>query len=94
MAIDGWWIQWWVWGAAALVLAILEVLLPGYIFLGFALGALFLGAMLLLGMTGLSLPVSLVVFALLSLAAYVALRLIFGLKTGQTRIWDRDINEN
>ena len=30
---------WWVWMAAALVLAIVEVLLPGFMLLGFAIGA-------------------------------------------------------
>jgi hypothetical protein len=33
------WHLWWVWLAAALGLAILEILVPGFIFLGFAVGA-------------------------------------------------------
>ncbi|WP_439118076.1 NfeD family protein, partial [Nereida ignava] len=30
---------WWAWAAFALVLAILEVLAPGFVLLGFAIGA-------------------------------------------------------
>ncbi len=85
--------QWWVWMSAALAMATLEVMVPGYIFLGFAAGAFFVGAMLLLGVTGLSLPWMLVIFAVLSLIAFLALRKVFGLKNGQVKIWDRDINE-
>ncbi len=31
--------HWWAWGIAAVVLFILEVLAPGYILLGFGVGA-------------------------------------------------------
>ena len=79
--------------SAALAMATLEVIIPGYIFLGFAIGGLFLGAVLLAGITGLSLPVMLVAFAVLSLIAYLAMRKIFGLRTGSVKIWDRDIND-
>jgi len=87
------WLEWWVWMSAALALATLEVIVPGYIFLGFAIGALVMGVLLLLGLSGLSLPLLLVIFAVLSLIAYLAMRKIFGLKTGQVKIWDRDIND-
>jgi membrane protein implicated in regulation of membrane protease activity len=80
--------------SAALVLATAEVILPGFIFLGFAMGAFVMGALLLIGLTGLSMPITLVVFALLSLGSYLGLRYFFGLKTGQVTIWDRDINDN
>lgn len=79
--------------SGALALATLEVLVPGYLFLGFAAGAFVMGALLLLGVTGMSLPISLVIFSLLSLVAYLAMRKIFGLKSGQVKIWDRDIND-
>lgn len=89
-----WFNEWWIWMTAALVLAIAEVLIPGWIFLGFAIGAFFMGAMIWLGIgTGLSLAWSLVVFALLSLGAYVALRQMFGIRRGQVKLWDRDIND-
>lgn len=91
--MDNWFSEWWVWMAGAVALAILEVIVPGYIFLGFAIGAFFLGAMLLLGVTGLSLPWALVIFAVLSLVAFLALRKVFGIRNGQVKIWDRDIND-
>ena len=37
--MSGIWTLWWVWLGGALALAILETLIPGYVFLGIALGA-------------------------------------------------------
>lgn len=88
------WEEWWVWMSAALLLATLEVLVPGYVFLGFALGALGVGAALAVFIPLGGLPLTLVVFAVLSLMAYIGLRKVFGLKTGSVKIWDRDINDN
>ena len=84
---------WWVWLAAALVLAIAEVIVPGFLFLGFALGA-FAVAMLLLntGLT-LSLPVLLFLFAGLSLVAWIVLRTLFKIPRGQVKRFDHDIND-
>ncbi len=84
---------WWVWIAAALVLAIVEVLVPGFVFLGFAIGAAAMG--LILVMTGhtLSIPMILLIFAALSLAAWLILRRIFALPTGQVKTFDHDIND-
>lgn len=87
------WSVWWVWMSAAVVLAILEVIVPGYIFLGFAAGAAFVGGILLLGIGGLTLPWALLVFAVFSLVSFIALRKIFGIRHGQVKIWDRDIND-
>ena len=86
--------QWWVWMSAALLLATAEVIIPGWIFLGFAMGALVMGALLLIGVSGLSLSITLVIFAVLSLLSYIGLRWVFGLKTGQVTLFDRDINDN
>ena len=89
-----WYNEWWIWMAAGLVLAIAEILIPAWIFLGFAVGAFAMGVMIWLGIgTGLSLSWSLVVFALLSLIAYALLRQAFGIRRGQVKIWDRDIND-
>lgn len=85
---------WWVWMGAAMVFAILEVVVPAWIFLGFALGAFLLGVLLALGIgLGLSLPWLLVIFAALSLLGYLCLRQIFGIRQGQVKVWDRDIND-
>ncbi len=89
---------WWVWLAGAVVLAILETLLPGYVFLGFAAGAAVTGLLLLVGgplalwLTG-SVAALLLVFAVLSLLAWVLLRRLFRLKTGSVKTFDRDIND-
>ena len=85
--------QWWVWMSASLLLATLEVLVPGYVFLGFALGALGVGLLMTVVSLG-GIATMLLIFAALSLAAYLGLRRVFGLKTGSVKVWDRDINEN
>lgn len=87
------WTQWWVWMSGAVVLATLEVLIPGYIFLGFAMGAALVGLLTLFGISAKGLALTLVVFAVFSLVSYIAMRKFFGLKTGQVKIWDRDIND-
>jgi membrane protein implicated in regulation of membrane protease activity len=90
---------WWVWAVAAAVLAALEALLPGWVLLGFAIGAAALALALLAGgplaaMIAGSAPLALLAFALLSLAAWLLLRRIFGVRRGQVKLWDRDINED
>lgn len=87
------WSVWWVWVVAGFALGVLEVLVPGYIFLGFAIGAILVGAGLGLGVLGSSLPLLLLVFALASLVSWVALRRTVGVRKGQVKLWDRDIND-
>ena len=88
------WQEWWVWMVAGAVLAILEVLIPGFILLGFAIGAGITGALLWLGILGGSLAVLLLLFGLSSLSAWLALRSLVGVRHGQVKIWERDINDN
>ena len=93
------WVLWWVWMAIALVLGILEILVPAFLFLGFAIGAGIVGLVFLIGgplaiwLAG-SLPITLVVFAVCSLIAWLALRQIFGVRKGQVKYWDKDINDD
>ena len=89
-----WWQEGWVWVVAGIGLAVLEVLAPGYVFLGFAIGAISVGLLLWLGVLGAGWPALALVFAVVSLVAWWSLRRIFGLKTGQVRIWDKDINDH
>ena len=84
---------WWVWLAAALVLAILEVLAPGFIFLGFAIGAAVVGLALLGPTQLLSVPMILLAFAALSLVAWLVLRKLFALPKGQVKTFNHDIND-
>jgi inner membrane protein len=87
------WNVWWVWIVAGFALGVLEVLAPGFIFLGFAIGAVITGLAMWLGIVGGSLPVTLVVFAVLSLAAWIVLRRVVGVAENQTKLWHKDIND-
>jgi membrane protein implicated in regulation of membrane protease activity len=88
------WGVWWAWIAAGFVIGIIEVALPGFIFLGFAGGAIVVGVLLGLGLVdGDSLSLLLMVFAFASLLVWGGLRLAIGTRPGQVRIWDKDIND-
>lgn len=89
---------WWLWIAAGLVLAIVEVMVPGYLFAGFAIGAVVVG-----GWMGLSLPGAawlgaslfnaLVAMAVVSVLAWLALRQLMGVRKGQKVVIHDDIND-
>ncbi|MEM7718161.1 MAG: hypothetical protein AAF222_03095 [Pseudomonadota bacterium] len=93
---------WWVWLAGGVVLAILEVMAPTQIFLGFAIGASAIGLGLLanipelMGMAWVttSLPALLTVFAVFSLIAWLILRPLMGIRKGQVTHFDHDINDH
>jgi membrane protein implicated in regulation of membrane protease activity len=92
------WAAWWIWGAAAVVLAVGEVLLPGFVLLGFAIGAAVVALILLVGgplaiWLGGSVPVLLLVFAVVSLVSWLALRRWVGVYRGQVKTFDHDIND-
>lgn len=87
------WTVWWAWVVAGFVLGILEVAIPGYIFLGFAVGAVLTGVVAGLGLTG-SLPLLLLIFSVLSVIAWLALRRVMGVRDNQVKVWDRDINDS
>jgi membrane protein implicated in regulation of membrane protease activity len=88
------WQEWWVWIVIGVTLAVAEVMLPGFILLGFAIGAALVGLLLLLGLLGGNLFVLILIFALASLISWIALRRLMGVRKGQVKIWDRDINDN
>ncbi|WP_299736806.1 hypothetical protein [uncultured Roseobacter sp.] len=83
---------WWVWMAAALALAVIEVMVPGFIFLGFALGALAMVAVVLAA-PGFSAAALLAIFAGLSLVAWILLRIAFRKQSTGARIVHDDIND-
>lgn len=87
------WQEWWVWVFAGIGLVVLEVIVPGYIFLGFAIGVAVTGLLIALGLVGASLPVLILIAAVLSLVAWLGLRRVFGLRGRQVKIWHRDIND-
>ncbi len=87
--------NWWVWVVAGFALATVEVLVPGYVFIGFAIGAVLTGLLLWAGVLGAAgIAPLLLAFALASLAAWIALRVILGPPGERQKIWRRDINDN
>lgn len=87
------WQFWWIWVAGAIGLVILELFLPGYIFLGFAVGAASVGLVLLVATP--SLPWLVLIFATVSLIAWFAMRRFFASSGGgQVKTFKHDINED
>lgn len=84
---------WWAWIVFGFALGVLEILVPGYIFLGFAIGALVTGVVVGVGLAPASLPLLILIFALASLAAWFGLRRVVGVRKGQVKIWHHDIND-
>ena len=84
---------WWVWICIALALGVVELLAPGFIFLGFGLGALAMAAVVLV-MPGINIPALLALFAVLSLIAWIILRMGFRKQSSGARIVTKDINDN
>lgn len=85
---------WWTWVVAGLVIGMLELLLPGYIFLGFAIGAVLTGCLVFLGLLSASALVAFAVFAVLSGLAWFAMRKLLGSQAGSVKVFTRDINDN
>ncbi|PWE29929.1 hypothetical protein DDZ14_16490 [Maritimibacter sp. 55A14] len=93
------WQEWWVWIVAGLGLAMLELAVPGYVFLGTAAGSVVLGLVLWgevppAEWLGASLTNHLLFLAVVSVVVWVVLRRVVGVRKGQVKIWDRDINED
>jgi membrane protein implicated in regulation of membrane protease activity len=84
---------WWAWVVAGFALGVLEVLAPGYIFLGFAIGAVLTGALIGFGILFSGPPALFLVFSVLSVVAWLGLRRVVGVRKGQMKIWDKDIND-
>ena len=90
--------QWWFWIAGGLALGIVELVLPAFVFAGFAVGGVLTGLYMGLGLPGsawmMAAPVNaLVVFAVLSLLAWIVLRRVVGVRRGQSVVIRRDIND-
>ena len=82
----------WVWIAGGVVLALFEMLLSGFILLGFAIGAVCVGVLIWIGLL-VTLPPMLLVMAVVAAIAWGLLRRVMGVRRGQVRIWHHDINE-
>ena len=85
---------WWAWAILALALACLEITLPAFVFLGMAIGAGCVALVMALGGAGvIGAPLSVLMFAVISLIATLVLRKIFSLPKGQVKTFDDDIND-
>jgi membrane protein implicated in regulation of membrane protease activity len=85
---------WWAWAILALALACLEITLPAFVFLGMASGAGCVALVMALGGAGvIGAPLSVLMFAVISLIATLVLRKIFSLPKGQVKTFDGDIND-
>ena len=80
----------WYWWALAAVLLVLEMMLPGIVFLFLAIGAAASGAFLLV-VADLSLELQLFVFAIVSVASAVVLRPTLK-RLQQTRVGEASLN--
>ncbi|MCE6952165.1 hypothetical protein LAZ40_19100 [Cereibacter sphaeroides] len=87
------WSVWWAWVVGGLLVGMIELLVPGFVFLGFSGGAIATGVLVWLGLEA-GLPALLLIFALISLAIWLVLRRLFGLPGGSVKVWDRDINDD
>lgn len=84
----------WLWIVVALALAALELVAPGWFFLGAAIAVGLTGVAALLGIWTGGLPLALVLTALMTGVIWLLLRRIFGANRGEVRRWTRDINDN
>ena len=87
------WTIWWVWVLAGVVLALLEIVVPGFVFLGFAIGAGVTGVLVLLGVAPGNVALLALMFAVLSLVAWIVLRRAVGVTKSQVKVWKDDIND-
>ncbi|MGV6839416.1 MAG: NfeD family protein [Planktomarina sp.] len=89
------WVQWWVWLVFALLLGIAELFAPASVLLGFAIGAaLTAGALAVdFALVSASLSRSLVFFGAMSIISWLVLRQVMGVRKGQVKHFDEDIND-
>jgi membrane protein implicated in regulation of membrane protease activity len=87
------WTIWWVWVVAGVILGVLEIVIPGFVFLGFAIGAGLTGLLVLIGVAPGNVALLALVFAVLSLVAWIGLRRAVGVTKSQVKVWKDDIND-
>lgn len=93
------WQAWWIWVVAGFGLALLELAVPGYVFLGTAIGAVLTGLFLWAGVPPAgwivaTWPNALLFLAVVSVLTWLGLRWGLGVRKGQVKLWTRDINED
>ena len=84
---------WWAWVAFGIVLMLLELMMPSYLFLGFGFGAIVTGITLALGMT-MSARYLMLLFSIASLISWILLRQVFKLPKENVQTFDQGLNDN
>ena len=84
---------WWAWVAFGIVLMLLELMMPSYLFLGFGFGAIVTGIALALGIT-MSAQYLMLLFSIASLISWVLLRQVFKLPKENVQTFDQGLNDN
>jgi membrane protein implicated in regulation of membrane protease activity len=84
---------WWVWIVLGVALGVLEVMIPGFIFLGFAIGAGVTGVLVALRVFAGNVALTVLAFAVLSVVSFLVLRRVVGVTKSQRKVWTKDINE-
>ncbi|KIT15385.1 NfeD family protein [Jannaschia aquimarina] len=95
------WTGWWVWAVGSAVLIILEILAPGYVLLGFGIGAAVVALGLLTGIFDALFPVTgqygltalLLIWGVASGIVWLVLRRIYGAPGGSVKTFDEDVND-
>ena len=88
---------WWAWAVIALVLLILEVLIPAFLLLGFGIGAGVICILLMVFGPAVflhNIALMLAIWATLSLVAWLGLRHWFRPPDMQVKTFSNDINDN
>ena len=88
------WASGWFWVIVGVALMLAEMILPGFILLGFGISGVIVGVLTWTGVLGGSLAVTALVFALLAGIAWLGLHRMFSRPDQRPKIVDRDINEN
>jgi inner membrane protein len=87
------WASWWAWIVGGFGLAIVELLVPSFIFLGFSIAAFLIGLLVALGLLGTNFALMVALYAVFALVAWLGLRQFFGKRHSTVKVWDTDINE-
>ena len=77
------WLNGWLWIAAALILAALELLAPGWVFIGLAAAVGLMGVLMLSDIWSAGLPVTLIVTGILASIVWLILRRVAGRRRGE-----------
>lgn len=85
---------WWVWLAAALILGLVELLAPAFIFLGFSVAAVIMAGLAALGLLPGTPAAMLALFAVSALVAWIGLRVLFKSPTANAKTFREDVNDN